>query len=145
MTRRAAALVVLAGVLPVGGGCHRATVPAGAPAPWAELTEAQRAEHMQQVVLPRLGGELHAFDAARFPAPGCPTCHGRGVEDGSYAMPNPELPHLDPSGFYRKHRKQNHDITDFMWRVVEPTTAELLGVPRGKRGVHCGTCHVRDG
>jgi hypothetical protein len=51
------------------------------------------------------------------------------------------LPTLDPAVFYRKHRKAEPEVAHFMWKTVEPTMAELLGLRRGPSGMHCGTCH----
>jgi hypothetical protein len=109
------------------------------------MSTGERIEHMSSVVAPRMQAHFQEFDRARFSDFGCPTCHGASAEDGSFAMPNPDLPHLDPSSFYKKHRKESPEIARFMWKVVEPEMANLLGLPRGEDGFHCANCHVVEG
>jgi hypothetical protein len=106
------------------------------------MSEEERMAHMTTVVEPRMATLFQQFDAQRFGDFGCRTCHGTGADDGSFAMPNPELPKLDPTLFYREARKEHHAIADFMWKEVEPTMAEVLGLPRGEKGIDCGSCHI---
>ena len=124
-------------------------VPEGASKTWPEMNDKERAEHMGAVVLPRMKALFQEFDGERFADFSCGTCHGPGAEDGSFEMPNPGLPHLDPSGVFKKHRKATPEIADFMWKEVEPEMAKLLGLPRysfvKKTGFGCGDCHVVEG
>jgi hypothetical protein len=104
----------------------------------------ERIAHMEAVVEPQMGATFQSFDASRFADFGCETCHGPGAEDGTFAMPNRELPRLDPSFFYRKHRKEAPEITHFMWKTVRPNMADLLGLPEGDKGIDCSSCHLED-
>ncbi len=107
----------------------------------------ERKSHMHTVVQPRMSAQFQRFDPVRFADFACETCHGDTAIDRRYAMPNPDLPLVDASGIYRKHRKKTPEMAAFMWEEVEPTMAELIGLPRHvvrhKRGFHCGNCHPR--
>ncbi len=125
----------------------RTTVPEGADRPWDELDRGARAALMAERVLPAMRARFQAFDAQRFADFDCTTCHGSNAEARGYAMPNPDLPVLDPRGLYRKHRKDpaQHAIAEFMWKEVEPAMAKLLGVTYGPKGrLNCATCHPHD-
>ena len=98
---------------------------------------------MTEVVEPRMKREFQEFDAARFADFGCETCHGSGVGDGSYALPNPELPHLWEAGWFKKHRKEHPETVKFMWKHVEHGLSETMGLSVGPKGeLDCRTCHV---
>lgn len=124
-------------------------VPEGASKPWPQMTDEEKAEHMGDVVLPRMKALFQEFDRERFAKFSCDTCHGVGAETGSFEMPNPGLPHLNAKSFYKKHRKATPEIADFMWKEVEPTMAQLLGLPRysfvKKTGFGCASCHIVEG
>jgi len=142
--RGAIGLLALAAVLSTGCGKHgKIEIPAEASKLWADMNHAERLIHMTEVVEPRLRKDFQAFDATRFADFGCATCHGAGAENGTYAMPNPDLPHLVEDGFFKKHRKATPDIVRFMWKEVEPNVAKALGVTYGKDGdVSCASCHL---
>ena len=118
-------------------------VPKGAQKQWADMNHDERMAHMSTVVLPKMKALFQGFDPERFADFDCQTCHR---DSGSFKMPNPELPTLVEKGFYRKHRKENPEITRFMWKEVEPAMGEALGQTWGPRGfVHCGLCHGSSG
>lgn len=125
-------------------GCKygRVTTPDGAAVPWAQMDHAARHAHMQSVVLPRMRTVFQRFDSERFADFGCGTCHGDGMADGTYAMPNPNLPTLDHAGVYKTHRKESPEITRFMWKEVQSELGQSLGVTWGPNGtIDCKSCH----
>jgi hypothetical protein len=76
------------------------------------------------------------------------TCHGSGAKDGSFKMPNPELPKLSPEGGFKKHLDKDPEITKFMMTKVLPNMAELLGTQpydvKTHLGFGCFGCHSID-
>jgi hypothetical protein len=139
---RALSLVVFA---VAGPGCKvgRETVVDGYDRRWAQLDFGEKMAVMTDVVEPRMRAEFQAFDAERFANFSCETCHGAGASDGTYAMPNPDLPHLWEKGWFKKHRKETPKTVRFMWKDVELTMSDLLGVSTGSGGeLACWTCHV---
>lgn len=118
------------------------TVPDGAEATWADMDQGQRMAHMGAHVEPRMKELFQEFDSARFSEFGCTTCH----REGSFEMPNPELPKISEKGFYKKHRKEHPDILKFMWKTMEPNMADALGVTYGDKGyLTCSSCHLIEG
>ena len=128
------------------GGVHGETgIPEGQDKPWAEMDHGERMAHMSTVVLPRMQPVFIGHDAERFADFSCATCHGTGAANGDFEIPNPNLPHLDAAGLYKKHRKESPDITKLMWKEVEPTFAEALAQTYGlgyDAQVKCSTCHI---
>jgi hypothetical protein len=124
--------------------------PAGGPpkaGEWDTWSKDQKLEYMKMAVMPKLGGMFHDFDAKRYAEPKCAMCHGAGVKDGSFKMPNPGLPKLDitPAGFAALKAKKPK-VLDFMM-TVEHTTADLLGEqpfdPKTMQGFGCLNCHTK--
>ena len=103
---------------------------------------------MKTAVLPKMGSLFHDFDAKRYADPKCVLCHGSGAKDGSFKMPNPELPKLDltPAGMKAMHAKFA-PIVEFMSKKVVPTMAGLLGEqpydPKTQQGFGCLECHTK--
>ncbi|MGH7271164.1 MAG: hypothetical protein ACREJX_17875, partial [Polyangiaceae bacterium] len=103
--------------------------------------------YMKSTVLPKMGGLFHDFDAKEYAEPKCVLCHGSGAKDGSFKMPNPELPKLNLSPKVFKKMKAKHAaILEFMGKKVEPTMAGLLGEPtfdmKTMKGFGCLGCHT---
>ncbi|NVB40491.1 hypothetical protein G6O69_21805 [Pseudenhygromyxa sp. WMMC2535] len=118
----------------------KVSVPEGADKTWAEMNEDERMAHMGAVVLPRMRAVFQAHDPERYASFGCATCHGHS---GSFEMPNPELPELDASNFYKQERQEHGDMVKLMWKEVEPTMGEALGVTYSFGGtIECHSCHV---
>ena len=71
-----------------------------------------------------------------------------GAADGSFKMPNPDLPKLDatPAGF-KKLATDKAKIFQFMMKQVEPQTAQLLGEQpydmKTNTGFGCMNCHTK--
>jgi hypothetical protein len=126
-----------------------AAAPSGPPkaGEWDTWSKDQKLEYMKAAVMPKLGGMFHDFDGTRYAEPKCVLCHGAGVKDGSFKMPNPDLPKLDitPAGFAALKAKKPK-VVDFMIQV-EHTTADLLGEqpfdPKTMKGFGCLNCHTK--
>jgi hypothetical protein len=102
---------------------------------------------MKSDVMPKMGTLFHEFDAKRYDETKCVLCHGSGAKDGSFTMPNPELPKLDltPAGF-KKLLAKKPKVMEFMMKKVEPQMAGLIGEPpfdpKTKQGFGCTGCHT---
>jgi hypothetical protein len=115
---------------------------------WDAWSHDQKLAYMKAVFAPKMGALFHDFDATRYAEPKCVLCHGSGAKDGSFKMPNPELPKLDlsPAGFKAMNAK-HAAIVEFMGKQVVPTSAQLLGEqpydPKTKKGFGCLECHTK--
>ena len=103
--------------------------------------------YMKEVVFPRMKARFQAFDAKRFSGMSCATCHGEGAANGTYSMPNPQLPRLWPTGNFAVHQAADPLTTKFMMETVKPEMAKLLGMPlyekKTGKGFGCLHCHVQ--
>lgn len=139
------------GPAPVATGESGATPAPAAPTKWAEMSHDEKAEHMNQVVVPAFRELLGSYDADRFAKVNCGTCHGPNARDKGFEMPNPDLPPLTmPSGEgepFAEEKEKHPEITQFMMTQVTPKMVELLpGVkgydPATGEGFGCFGCHV---
>lgn len=124
--------------------------PPGPPGPgdWDRWSHDQKLAYMKSTVMPRMGDVFHDFDAKKFSEPKCTLCHGAGVQDGTFKMPNPALPKLDMTPGGMKALKSKHSkIFALMTRQVVPTMASLLGEQPYDRktgqGFGCLECHTK--
>ena len=128
---------------PAGSAADNAPPPSGK---WNDMNRDQRMAYMKKVVLPKMKETFTAFDPKEFEHVTCLTCHGAGAKDGSFKMPNPDLPRLSPEGGFKKHMDQKPEITKFMMSKVLPDMAELLHTqpfdPKTKLGFGCFGCHA---
>jgi len=90
-----------------------------------------------------------SWEPFRFHTLECQDCHGPGVRDGSFRMPNPDLTKLYPGADGFKELKAHEpELFDFMQKRLVPETARLLGVPdfsfKTHTGFSCYECHVRN-
>lgn len=113
------------------------------------MTKEQRGKYMRAVVMPKMKEIFTAFDAKEFEKVNCATCHGAGVKEGSFKMPNPDifvLPATMPE--FEALGKQKPEWMKFMATQVKPEMAKLLGMPEfdpknpqpGTFG--CSSCHT---
>lgn len=102
---------------------------------WEAMDLDARKRFMRELVLPSMRPLFQDFDAERFAAFSCKTCHGSGVQAGDFEMPSADLPVLSsmPSDAQKP-------TADFMKTIVKPKLAELLGM-QAAPGLRCGTCH----
>ena len=126
------------------------TASSGPTANWAVMSKEQRKEYMKTVVLPQMKQTFVAFNADRYKSMTCLTCHGDGVVQGRFTMPNPKLPKLPatPEGF-QKLMSEKPTVVQFMATRVKPQMAHLLGMPeftpQTKSGFGCFQCHTKEG
>jgi hypothetical protein len=109
-----------------------------------KLTKDEKLKIMKTKVLPAMSKAFKAFDKKHFGKLTCKTCHGKGVADGSYEMPNPDLPPLDFAAL--EAGKQEPKTAEFMAKTVVPEMAKMLGLeeysqdnPKGFGCLHCHT------
>jgi cytochrome c553 len=135
------------GAAPGAAAPQAETTPA-AHVPWVEMNRGQRIDYMVKTVLPKMKAEFVAFDPKRFARMNCATCHGDGVEDGTFILPNPKLPKLLENDTFAKHQQLTPAMTKFMLEKVEPDVAALLEVqpfdPATRKGLSCYNCHGRE-
>ncbi len=127
-----------------------ASAPATQPGPgdWDKWTHEQKMAWMKAGVMPKMHDVFSAFDSTKYGDMSCKTCHGKGATDGTFTMPNADLPKLDPSpAGFAKLAKTNAKIFDFMMKQVEPTMASLVGEQpydmKTKVGFSCFQCHTK--
>ncbi|GAC1588389.1 MAG: hypothetical protein NVS3B20_16290 [Polyangiales bacterium] len=117
------------------------------PASWDALSHEQKLDYMSKAVMPKMGALFHDYDAKRFANPTCEMCHGSGAKNGSFKMPNPELPKLSVEGEFKKHRDKDAAIVDFMMAKVEQQMAGLLNEApydvKTHKGFGCFECHTK--
>jgi cytochrome c553 len=117
---------------------------------WTTWSHEQKLAYMKTTVLPAERQIFQSFEPLRFAKMTCETCHGHGARDGTYKMPNPDLPHIDGGmrGFLELKTTQP-EVLHFMQKVVGPQTAHLLGYAEFDMAQHigfsCYQCHIRDG
>jgi hypothetical protein len=118
------------------------------PGDWDKWSHEQKLAWMKVGVLPKMAPLFHDYDAKAYDEPKCVLCHGAGAKDGTFKMPNPDLPKLPATeaglkGLAAKHPK----IFGFMAKQVEPTMASLLGEQpydmKTKQGFNCFGCHTK--
>jgi hypothetical protein len=154
--RFAAGAVALFVLLFACGGENAASPPAAAasaatppgPDEWDKWSHEKKIDYMKAAVMLKLGGAFHDLDGAKFAAPKCTLCHSAGALDGSFKMPDANLPKLpaDPADFKAVAAK-NPQMFDFMVKTVTPQMAALVGEqpydPTTKTGFGCFECHTK--
>ena len=88
--------------------------------------------------------EFIKFKPEEFEHFGCKTCHGEGIEDHTFKMPNPKIWKLPRSK--EGWAKADTSYLRFMKETVKPRMASLLGMKpfdmKTKTGFGCGNCHT---
>ena len=119
------------------------------PGDWDTLPFDARREHMTRHVIGPMTDLFVAYDATRFDDFSCATCHGEGAARGDFAMPNPALPVVYPSGTVGQQQmvQQFSDGARFMFQRVISAMQTLLGEepydPATGEGMSCFACHAR--
>jgi hypothetical protein len=110
--------------------------------PFDSLDHDQRIQFMKEKVVPTMKPIFQGHDATKFAEFGCKTCHGPGVDEGKYDMPNDLLPKLD---FADMSKFKPADV-EWMSTQVKPTMAGLLQQPamspENPKGFGCLECHT---
>ncbi len=139
----------------VPGPAPSVATPAGTPSvtqpgpgEWGTWSHDKKLTWMKFGVMPKMSQAFHDVDPARYAEPRCGLCHGAGAKDGSFKMPNPDLPKLPktPADFM-KLAAAKPKVFAFMKDVVSPQMAALLGeqpfdMKTGK-GFGCMECHTQ--
>jgi hypothetical protein len=143
-------LVSMLGVAACGGSSSQPAEPTPAPAEepaaapeadegpvvgppqvaWKDMSVEQRGRYMVKVVVPTMEPLFKGFDPKRFAEFNCATCHGKGVADKSFKMPNPDilaLPGPDRPDDFKPIFEKHPDMVKFMGGKVMPEMAKLLG------------------
>lgn len=157
MTMRRTAITALL-LLGCGGGTTAATTettsvgethvePTPPERPWSELSYDERRAHMARHVVPVMSELFAGYDAERFADVGCATCHGEGASERRFAMPNPDLLPLYPTGTVGQYQavERYPEGVRFMYSRVVPAMQTLLGAPEFDaatgEGFTCFSCH----
>jgi cytochrome c553 len=119
-----------------------------APGEWATWSHARKFNYMTTTVLPKARELFAAYEPARYVKFTCAYCHGAGARDGTYKMPNPDLPHIaGAAAGFGELATREHDVLKFMQSTLVPETAKLLNVPSFDMEKHvgfsCYQCHTR--
>jgi hypothetical protein len=127
-------------------------LPAGAPGPgeWATWSHEQKLAYMKSGFIEAERAIFATWEPVRFKELTCRNCHGPGVVDGNFRLPNPDLPHLYPGADgFKELAAHEPEVLAFMQKRLVPETARLLGVPafdfEAHTGFSCYQCHVRQG
>ncbi len=70
-----------------------------------DMNADQRVAFMKLSVMPAMKAAFQEFDATKFADFTCKTCHGKGAADGSFEMPNPDLPRLPTAEKFPEYAK----------------------------------------
>lgn len=125
--------------------------PPPAPVGFEALDHAAKIKVMKQHVIPEMGKEMTKFDKKRWKKVECKTCHGKSAEDGTFKMPNPDLPKLDESWFGDNPPADKKAILQFMEETMKPHMAKILELPEfdpknpSAGGFGCLNCHTMGG
>jgi hypothetical protein len=136
---------------PTGGGGGTAETGGGsavAPKTFDQMDHAEKIKLMKEHVVPEMGAEMTAFDPKRWPKVECKTCHGKSAEDGTFKMPNPDLPKLQGAWFGPNPPEDKKAILEFMDEKMKPGMGKILGLPLfdpknpAAGGFGCLACHT---
>jgi len=117
---------------------------------YKDLDKKQRGKFMKQYVLPKAKELFASFDP-KFGEVTCKTCHGDGVDDHTFKMPNPKIKPLPSTEeafmTWVKQNPEEAKWAGFMSQQLEPEMAKILGMkpfdPRTKSGEFgCIACHT---
>ena len=127
-------------------GGERTDAPEAANVPWDDRTPRQKAQFMNEVVVPTMKALFQQFDGQRFAEFGCPTCHGPNAREVQFHMPNG----IHPLSTASMPRPDSDDAEEARWATfmsqqVVPKMAELIGEPpydpATQQGFGCFQCH----
>jgi hypothetical protein len=117
---------------------------------YKDMDKKQRGAYMKKVVLPKARELFSAFDP-KLPQVSCKTCHGDGVADHTFKMPNPKIKPLPGTEeafmAWVSKDKDAARWAKFMGEQLTPEMAKLVGKqpfdPKTKTGeFSCGACHT---
>ena len=118
---------------------------------WSELDRDARMAVMSTEVLPAARRLFQGHDPERYASVSCATCHGAGGAERSWAMPNPDLYALYPTGTpeQRAMVQEFPEMVRFMHNHLVPEMRSILGAEEydeaTRTGFACFSCHPRGG
>lgn len=130
-----------------GGETAEAPLPT-LPKPWAEMTQQERGAFMHDSVAPATQRMFQEYDAERYADFGCGTCHGSDMVAREFAMPNPGLLPLYPTGSEEQRAavEAHPRMVRFMYNHLLPTVRDMLELPEfdaeTEQGFSCFSCHT---
>jgi hypothetical protein len=123
-----------------------AAAPSGKRKNFHDMSPSERGMYMKEVVLPEMKA-LWASAGEKVDDFSCKTCHGKGVANGSFRMPNEDLPKLDVSDGFADEKKEHPEAVQFMMEKVVPKMASLIDEepynPETHQGFGCFGCHTK--
>jgi hypothetical protein len=133
-------LVALSGC---GGSQPQAVTASGG---FDAMSHGQKMAFMKSTVFPKMKAEFQSFDASDYADFTCKSCHGSGASNGTFKMPNPDLPKLDVAHGFAKDKAAHPKTMDFMLQKVKPEMAQMLGQAEysesNPSGFGCLECHT---
>ena len=118
---------------------------------WKNMTKKQKGKFMEKVVVPKMEPLFQAFKPDDYKTFDCKTCHGKGADDETFKMPNPDIEALPKSQEGWAKLKEHHpDWLKFVGEEVKPKMAALLGLPEFNPKdpqpgtVGCSACHTTE-
>ncbi len=125
-----------------------APIPIPGPGEWSTWSHEKKLAYMKSptFLLPEKALFMD-YAPARYADFTCRTCHGKGEDDGTYRMPNPDLPQIvGGREYYQELAAKDPKALRFMQKILVPETARLLGLPAfdmaSHTGFSCYQCHV---
>ena len=117
------------------------------PGDWDKWSHDQKLAWMKEGVMPKMKQVFQDFDGTKYADVRCTLCHGAGAKDGSFKMPNPDLPKLPGTmAGFKPYAAKHKKMFEFMAKQVVPTMASLLGEPphdmKTNTGFGCMECHT---
>ena len=106
---------------------------------------------MSTEVLPAARRLFQGFDAERYSSVTCATCHGEDGAERAWAMPNPSLYALYPTGSAEQQAmvRDYPEMVRFMHNHLVPEMRAILGAESYEESSHsgfaCFSCHPRGG
>ena len=96
---------------------------------WEQMSFAEKQAWMGAEVLPFMRELFRDHDEARFADFGCASCHGEDMAARGFAMPNPDIMALPPTGTpaQRQMVRDHPEILRLMFSRVVPAMERLLG------------------
>ena len=146
-----AVLALLFLFAPAGTGLARDKAVGPPEVAWKDMTYEQKKAYMKAAVVPTMKPIFQAFDAKKFKAVACTTCHGEDGPGRKYKMPSNDIHPLPNTkeAFEAKLKTEPTwpKWTKFMSEQVEPAMGKLLAVPTFdpkkpvKGAFSCANCH----
>lgn len=107
----------------------------------------ERRAHMARHVVPVMSELFASYDSARFSDLSCETCHGPDAAARDFALPNPAILALYPTGSIGQYQmvERYPEGVRFMFIEVVPAMRTMVGAAEfdaaTQTGFSCYACH----